>query len=82
VCIPNSVTAFRDGNFHHAGARTGKPSENHIGYILSGRMMVRNSTGIEKEAGPGDAFEIGPGHDAWVIGKKSCTALDFSLLNE
>ena len=61
----------------HAGAQTGKSSENHIGYILSGRMMVRDSTGIEKEVGPGDAFEVGPGHDAWVIGGESCTALDF-----
>jgi hypothetical protein len=61
----------------HAGPQTGKSSGNHIGYILSGRMVVRDSAGIEREVGPGQAFEVGPGHDAWVIGSESCTALDF-----
>jgi len=61
----------------HAGAQTGKPSANHIGYILSGRMMVRDANGVEKEAGPGDAFEVGPGHDARVLGDEVCKALDF-----
>jgi hypothetical protein len=41
-------------------------------------MVVRDSAGIEREIGPGQAFEVGPGHDAWVIGNESCTALDFS----
>jgi uncharacterized cupin superfamily protein len=66
----------------HAGAQVGKSSENHIGYILSGRMMVRDSAGIEKEVGPGDAFEVGLGHDAWVIGSESCTALDFIHISQ
>ena len=61
----------------HAGPQTGKSSGNHIGYILSGRMVVRDSADIEREVGPGQAFEVGPGHDAWVIGSESCTALDF-----
>jgi uncharacterized cupin superfamily protein len=66
----------------HAGPQTGKPSANHIGYILSGRMMVRDSNGVEKEAGPGDAFEAGPGHDAWVVGEEICVALDFIPLSD
>ena len=61
----------------HAGVQTGKNSENHIGYIISGSMMIKDSTGIETEVGPGDAFEVGPGHDAWVIGGEPCVALDF-----
>ena len=61
----------------HAGPQTGKPSGHHIGYILSGRMVVRDSAGIEQAVGPGQAFEVGPGADAWVIGSESCTALDF-----
>jgi hypothetical protein len=61
----------------HAGPQTGRSSENHIGYVLSGRMVVRDSAGIERELGPGQAFEVGPGHDAWVIGREPCTALDF-----
>jgi quercetin dioxygenase-like cupin family protein len=61
----------------HAGAQTGKASENHIGYILSGRMMVQSASGIEMEVGPGEAFEIGPNSDAWIIGDAPCIALDF-----
>jgi mannose-6-phosphate isomerase-like protein (cupin superfamily) len=61
----------------HAGPQTRKQSENHIGYIISGRMKVKDPTGIETEINPGEAFEIGPGSDAWVFGKESCIALDF-----
>ncbi|MCW8820733.1 MAG: hypothetical protein OQK45_00785 [Sulfurovum sp.] len=61
----------------HVGAQTGNTSENHIGYILSGRMMIQDSSGIEMEVGPGDAFEVGPNSDAWVVGNESCVALDF-----
>jgi len=61
----------------HAGAQTGKSSENHIGYIVSGNMIIMDSAGIEIEVEPGEAFEVGPGHDAWVIGDKPCVALDF-----
>lgn len=49
----------------------------HTGYVLSGREGVRMSDGSEIELGPGDAFVIGPGHDAWVIGDEPCVTLDF-----
>jgi uncharacterized cupin superfamily protein len=64
----------------HAGVQTGKLSENHIGYIVSGHMIVRDSDGVEVEIGPGDGFEVMPGHDAWVIGNEPCVALDFAIL--
>ena len=62
----------------HAGAQTGKSSENHVGYIVSGRVVVQDSSGHEREVGLGEAFEVGPGHDAWVIGDEPCVALDFA----
>ena len=62
----------------HAGPQTGKPSEGHIGYVLSGHMAVRESLGKTIEAESGAAFEVGPDHDAWVVGSESCIALDFS----
>ncbi len=61
----------------HAGPQTGKDAENHIGYIISGRMMVKDPSGNQAEIGPGCAFEITRGSDAWVIGDEPCIALDF-----
>ena len=61
----------------HARPQIGKDSENHIGYIISGRMMVSDLSGNEAEIEPGCAFEIAPGSDAWVIGDEPCIALDF-----
>lgn len=66
----------------HVGPQTGKASENHIGHIISGRMVIQDSDGIEVEVGPGDSFEVMPGHDAWVIGDEACVALDFHALRE
>jgi len=61
----------------HAGPQVGKDSENHIGYIISGRMMVKDPHGNEAEIEPGCAFELVPGSDAWVIGNEPCIAIDF-----
>jgi hypothetical protein len=30
------------------------------------------------EIGPGDAYIIPPGHDAWVVGDEPATGLEFS----
>ena len=61
----------------HVGRQTGKASEAHIGYVISGKMCVRASDGTEAHIGPGEAFEVHPGHDAWVVGDEPCLALDF-----
>ena len=61
----------------HAGKQTGKPSEAHIGYVVSGQMGIQSAEGQQMVVRPGDAFEIGAGHDAWVIGDRPCIALDF-----
>ena len=64
----------------HAGPQTGKQSEAHIGYVLSGQMIVRGSDGNETTIVPGEAFEIQSGHDAWVVGDEPCVALDFESI--
>jgi hypothetical protein len=61
----------------HAGPQTDEPSARHIGYVQAGRMAVRGADGAEVTVGPGEAFEVGPGHDAWVVGDEACVALDF-----
>ena len=52
----------------------------HIGYVLQGRMTVRMDDGNEVTVGPGDAFHMPPGHDAWVEGDDDCVILDFGGL--
>jgi hypothetical protein len=45
-------------------------------------MMIKNSNGGEMMVGAGEAFEVGPGHDAWVEGNETCIALDFTYLKK
>ena len=49
----------------------------HLLYVLSGRMALRMDDGTEGDAGPGDLFDIAPGHDAWIVGNEPCVVLDF-----
>ncbi len=50
----------------------------HLGVILSGTLHVVLEDGTEMELGPEGAYEIPPGHDAWVIGDEPWVALDFA----
>ncbi len=52
----------------------------HVGYVLSGRMTVRMDDGSEHEYGPGEAFNMPPGHDAWTVGDEACVMVDFGGL--
>jgi hypothetical protein len=49
----------------------------HVGFIQSGAMHVVHENGTELERGPGSAYEILPGHDAWVVGDEGCVAYEF-----
>lgn len=66
----------------HVGPQIGKDSENHIGYVISGCMMVKDPSGNEAVIESGCAFEIAPGSDAWVIGDDPCNALDFIPISD
>jgi len=50
----------------------------HTGYVLEGRMAVKMDDGTQVEYGPGDAFHMPPGHDAWIVGDKRCVLIDFT----
>jgi mannose-6-phosphate isomerase-like protein (cupin superfamily) len=52
----------------------------HIGYVISGRMKVVMDDGQEAEVGPGDTFNMPPGHDGWTVGDEPCVLLDFGGL--
>lgn len=64
----------------HAAPQTGEAAENHVGYIISGQMIIQDADGVQREVGPGDAFEVSPGHDGWVKGSEPCIALDFTAM--
>jgi mannose-6-phosphate isomerase-like protein (cupin superfamily) len=49
----------------------------HVGVVTSGRMVVRHNDGTELEIGPGDAYIIEPGHDAWVVGDDGFVGYEF-----
>ena len=48
----------------------------HLGYVISGRLGARMDDGTEMAFGPGDAYEIPPGHDGWVIGEEPAVGLE------
>ena len=66
----------------HVAPMTGRASERHFGYVLSGRMIVRSHEGLEIHVGPNQAFAAEAGHDAWVIGDEPCVALDWRSIGE
>jgi hypothetical protein len=49
----------------------------HVGIVESGRMTVRHDDGTEAEIGPGRAYVIEPGHDAWVVGDERFVGYEF-----
>ncbi len=49
----------------------------HLGAVVSGRLHVVHDDGSEGDAGPGDAYLIEPGHDAWVVGDEPFVAYEF-----
>jgi hypothetical protein len=49
----------------------------HLGVVSAGRLHVAHNDGAEAEVGPGDAYAIEPGHDAWVVGDEAFVAYEF-----
>lgn len=50
----------------------------HLGYTISGRLEVCMNDGTKMVIGPGDAYEIPPGHDAWVVGDEPWDSVEFA----
>ena len=50
----------------------------HVGYVLSGSLHVVMDDGSELDIDVGDAFEIPPGHDAWVVGDEPFDSVEFA----
>jgi class 3 adenylate cyclase len=52
----------------------------HLGVTLAGRLRAQMPDGTELEIGPGEVFEIPPGHDAWVVGDEPWVGVDFEAM--
>ena len=52
----------------------------HLGFTLSGRGHIEMPDGSSMDIGPGDVFEIPPGHDAWVVGDEPWVSVDFEAM--
>jgi hypothetical protein len=59
-------------------AKTDSCQVHHVGYLLSGRLHVATEDGGDAEIGPGEAYEIRPGHDGWVVGDEAVITIEFS----
>lgn len=59
-------------------AKTESCQAHHVGYILSGTLHVLTDDGDEVELGPGEAYDIRPGHDGWVVGDEPVTSVEFT----
>jgi hypothetical protein len=49
----------------------------HVGVVQSGRMHVIHDDGTEGDIGPGEAYVIEPGHDAWVVCDEAMVGFEF-----
>jgi hypothetical protein len=58
-------------------AGTERCQVHHVGVVESGRLRVEHEDGSSVEVGPGAAYVIEPGHDAWVIGDAPFVAYEF-----
>jgi mannose-6-phosphate isomerase-like protein (cupin superfamily) len=58
-------------------AGTDSCQHHHVGVIQSGTMHVAHDDGTEVDVGPGHAYVIEPGHDAWVVGDEAVVGYEF-----
>jgi class 3 adenylate cyclase len=61
-------------------AGTDRCQYHHLGVTLTGRLRAELADGTELEIGPGDVFELPPGHDAWVVGPEPWVSVDFAAM--
>ena len=58
-------------------AGTDSCQAHHVGVIVSGTIHIAHNDGSESECGPGVAYVIEPGHDAWVVGDDAVVGYEF-----
>ena len=58
--------------------RTASCQNRHVGYAIAGHLHVRMEDGTEMDIVADDAYEIPPGHDAWVVGSTAWDTVEFT----
>jgi hypothetical protein len=53
----------------------------HVGYAVAGHLHVRTNDGSEQDIRGGDAYNIPPGHDGWVVGDEPYVSIEFRGTN-
>ncbi len=48
----------------------------HLQMLVQGRFHVEMDDGETAEIGPGDVFDVPPGHDVWVVGDEPVVVID------
>lgn len=64
----------------HVKPVVGTPSceHHHQGVVVGGRMEVVTDSGARRRFGAGEALDVPPGHDAWVIGDEPLVTIEFT----
>ena len=58
-------------------AGTDSCQHRHLGVVQSGTLRVTHDDGTVLELGPGDAYVIEPGHDAWITSSDPFVGFEF-----
>jgi hypothetical protein len=59
-------------------AKTDSCQAHHVGYVLGGTLHVVTDDGAETDLAAGQAYEVQPGHDAWVVGDEPVHTVEFT----
>ena len=57
--------------------KTDSCQNEHLGYVVSGRLHIVHGDGTERDVTAGDVYFIAPGHDAWVLGDEPFVGVEF-----
>ncbi|HEY8700786.1 MAG TPA: cupin domain-containing protein [Arthrobacter sp.] len=57
--------------------QTDSCQNSHVGFCVSGGLVVETTDGNRININPGDSYTIPPGHDAWVEGDQAFVGVEF-----
>jgi class 3 adenylate cyclase len=52
----------------------------HLGLVLSGHAVFELADGTQLTVGPNDVYDVGPGHDGWVVGDEPLVGIEWEGL--